>query len=179
MWFKNEGLVYFLIFSIILIFNKKLNLNFKLLYFVSILLIVISNFIIQKHLLGIYEVQAGTASDSLREINILLSNFNMILVKSFKIIFHSIIASIKYPSWILIFFSMFFIFYNKSIDDKVKYLIQCIVFNLLFLYGAFMTFSAIDYMLRLALDRLLFQTSGFYIIIFLLLLNKFHKKLSF
>ena len=90
MWFKNEGLVYFLIFSIILIFNIKLNLNFKLLYFVSILLIVISNFIIQKHLLGIYEVQAGTASDSLREINILLSNFNMNLAKSFKIIFHSI-----------------------------------------------------------------------------------------
>jgi len=179
MWFKNEGLVYFLIFSIILIVNIKINLNFKLLYFVSILLIVISNFIIQKHLLGIYEVQAGTASDSLREINILLSNFNMILVKSFKIIFHSIIASIKYPSWILIFFSIFFIFYNKSIDDKVKYLIQCIVFNLLFLYGAFMTYSAIDYMLRLALDRLLFQTSGFYLIIFLLLLNKFHKKLSF
>ncbi len=179
MWFKDEGLVYFLIFSILLILNIKINLNLKLFYYVSILLIIIFNFIIQIYLLGIYEVQAGTTSNSLKEINILLSNFDTIFIKSYKIVSHSIIASIKYLSWVLIFFSIFLISYEKKIDDKLKYLIQCLVFNLLFLYGAFMTFGAIDHMLSLALDRLFFQISGFYLIIFLLLINKFHKKLSF
>ena len=175
MWFKDEGIIYFLIFSFFLIINIKINIYSKLSFFSLVLILFIFNFLMQKYLLGIYELPSGR-DGNLIEINNLINNLGSFFEKSLKIIIHSIIASIKYLSWILIFFSMLLIFYKKMNNQVIKYLTQCLVINLLFLYISFMTFGSIDWMLGVALDRLFFQTSGFYLIIFLFLINKSNLK---
>lgn len=172
MWFKDEGLFYFLIFSLLLIINIKSNINYKLMYFLVIFSILLFNYLIQKYLMGVYELPSGTAEESFIEIKKIIFNFELFFVKSYKILLHMMIASIKYLSWILIAFSVLLFFYKKKLNDKIIFLTQCLIFNLLFLYTSFMTFRAIDYMLTVALDRLLFQTSGFYLILFILVLNK-------
>ena len=172
MWFKDEGLFYFLIFSPLLIINIKSNINYKLMYFLVIFSILLFNYLIQKYLMGVYELPSGTAEESFIEIKKIIFNFELFFVKSYKILLHMMIASIKYLSWILIAFSVLLFFYKKKLNDKIIFLTQCLIFNLLFLYTSFMTFRAIDYMLTVALDRLLFQTSGFYLILFILVLNK-------
>ena len=172
MWFKDEGLFYFLIFSLLLITNIKSNINYKLMYFLVIFSILLFNYLIQKYLMGVYELPSGTAEESFIEIKKIIFNFELFFVKSYKILLHMMIASIKYLSWILIAFSVLLFFYKKKLNDKIIFLTQCLIFNLLFLYTSFMTFRAIDYMLTVALDRLLFQTSGFYLILFILVLNK-------
>lgn len=178
MWFKDEGLIYFFIFSFLLILNIKIRIYLKLSFFTLVTSLLFFNFLIQEYLLGIYELPSiRTSRDgNLAEINILINNFQIFIEKLFKITVHSIIASIKYLSWMLIFFSLFLIFYKKMSNQVIKYSVQCLIINLLFLCSSFMTFGSIDWMLSVALDRLFFQTSGFYLIIFIFLFNKFDFK---
>lgn len=171
MWFKDEGLFYFLIFGVLLILNVKLTINLKICYLALIFSLLTFNFMTQKFLLGIYELPSGTASESLMVLNKLMFDFGLIFEKSFKILIHLIISSIKYLAIVLVIISLFTISLKKKFDIKIKYLVQCFLVNLIFLYTSFMTFGAIDYMLTVALDRLLFQTSGFYLIVSLFLIN--------
>ena len=83
-----------------------------------------------------------------------------------------IIVFIKHPLWIIIFLSIFIqIFLLKKIDVNIKYFLICLILNLLIIMGVYISQDNIDFMLRVTLDRVLFQTSGFYFIIFLNILN--------
>ena len=104
-----------------------------------------------------------------------LNNFNdiqLLLIRFFKILLNMIIVFIKHPLWIIIFLSIFIqIFLLKKIDVNIKYFLICLILNLLIIMGVYISQGNIDFMLRVTLDRVLFQTSGFYFIIFLNILN--------
>ncbi len=175
-WFKDEGLIYFLIFSCLIILFLNTSNNLKLSFFVSILGLVTLQFFLQKYLIGIYDFPQKT---SLSAIFTDLLNLEILFTKLFKIIFHCLIAFIKYPLWLIIFISIFFQFYMiKKFDPHTKYLLTCLVFNIIFIFIIFFTFKNFDFVLKVSLDRLLFQTSGFYIPLFLVLISnlKFLKK---
>ena len=55
-WFKDEGIIYFLIFSLLLIFFQKNTNNFKKMnYFFLVFGPIILQYILQKYLVGIYD----------------------------------------------------------------------------------------------------------------------------
>ena len=175
MWFKDEGLIYYTLFSLLLLLNIDIKTNLKFFYLFLVFFIILINFIIVKYLLGLYELPSGTASSLTLEITEMINNYKLIVTRSLDVILQLLIDSIKYPAWIIIFCSIFFLFYKRLIKDKIKFFIQCLILNILFLYTSFITFGSGDYMLSVAFDRLLFQTSGFYLNLGLMVLN-FKKK---
>ena len=87
---------------------------------------------------------------------------------------HFAISFIKYPLWLIIFVSSILqLFFIKKLEIQIKYFLLCILFNLGFVTSIFFTFELFDFMLRVSLDRLMFQTSGFYIALIFLTYNNF------
>ena len=170
-WFKDEGIIYFLIFSLLLIFFQNTNNFKKMNYFFLVFGLIILQYILQKYLVGIYDFpQKNNLTNIISDI----MNFEILFTKLFKIFIFVIIAFIKYPLWLIVLLSIFLKFLFSSIkDSRINYLLICLFLNLGFIFAAFFSFVGFDFMLRVSLDRLLFQTSGFYLIITLILINNF------
>ena len=169
-WFKDEGIIYFIIFTSTLILFLNVSNISKINFFFLILSLLILQFFLQKYLIGIYDFpQKNSLSDIFSEI----LNMNILLTKLSKIFLHCLIAFIKYPLWLIIFISIFFLSFSTKTDPNIKYLIICLSINMLFIFSIFFTFKSFDFMLKVSLDRLLFQTSGFYIPLFLFFIRNF------
>ena len=54
MWFKDEGIFYFLIFGSLLIIMQKCEIKFKLLYLFGIIFLIFAQHYLQKNVIGIY-----------------------------------------------------------------------------------------------------------------------------
>ena len=168
-WFKNEGKIYFIIFSITLIYLSNIDYYKKLLLTLLIISLAFTQYILQK-----YSIDIAITSETNFIINF-FQNFNdieLLLVKFFKILLNMAIAFIKHPLWIIIFFSVFIqIFFLRKVNPNMKYFLICLFLNLIIILGIYMGMKNIDFVLRVSLDRVLFQTSGFYFILFLNILN--------
>ena len=95
----------------------------------------------------------------------------------YKIIFitkHILISFIKYPIWLLIIPSYLFIFFNNQTDIKFLKIINIFGFlNIGLIYFVFLTtISNFEWLVKVTLDRMVFQTTGFYIILILICLDK-------
>jgi hypothetical protein len=168
-WVKDEGLVYFLIFSLLLTLFIDTITKYKLILIFSIFILTLIQYILQKYLIGLYDFPQ---MNSLNNMFLDLSNLSIIITKSFKILSHSIISFIKHPLWILIVISLFVFFQKKNILSlNIKYFLICLLFSYCFLFSVFFTFNNFDFMLRVSLDRLLFQNSGFFLMLFLIILK--------
>ncbi len=168
-WFKDEGLFYFIIFSslFILMINLSNQSKFTFLFFIIVLLLI--QYVLQKYLIGIYDFPEKI---SLTDIIFDITNFEILIIKLSKISFHIFVAFAKYSLWIVILISIFIkIFFKQKFNYIEKYFSMCLFFNLTFLIGIFFSFQNLDFMLRVSLDRLIFQTSGFYLILILLTLD--------
>jgi len=168
-WFKDEGIVYFLIFNLILI--KFLNIsNFSKINLIFCLIgLLILQYVLQKYLIGIYDFpQRTSVIDVLKDV----TNIKILFTKLSQIFIHCVIAFIKYPLWLIIIISIFVqLFFINKIETCSKYFLGCLLFNIAFIFSIFFTFNSFDFMLKVSLDRLLFQTSGFYIPLILLSLR--------
>ena len=104
----------------------------------------------------------------------MFNNFELLIFKILNISKHLIIGFVKYPLWLITILSLLLI-KSKNNKDKeiIKYFIYALVLNLIIIYPIYLNISSssYDFFLRVTLDRLLFQTSGFYLIIFIYLLN--------
>jgi hypothetical protein len=168
-WFKNEGIIYFLIFSILLILFLNFSIYTKISFLFFIIGLLLIQYFLQKYLIGIYDFPQKT---SLLDVWTDLINFKILFTKLSKIFIHCLIAFIKYPLWLIIFISVFIQFFIlKKIEINTKYFLFCLLFNLGFIVSIFFTFKSFDFLLKVSLDRLLFQTSGFYISLILLSFN--------
>ena len=171
MWFKNEGIFYLLIFGTLLIFFSNNSITSKLMLFILILSIIYLQKFLQENIIEIYGMNPQYFNSQI--INH-LSNFKLLIFNSIIITKHIFIASIKYPLWILIFFSFFLsdIFINNK-KSFVKYLFFAFLLNILFIYSIYLyTPITSELILSVTLDRIMFQTSGFYIPVLIFLLNK-------
>ena len=168
-WFKDEGLIYFFIFSSLFILIINLSNHSKVIFLSSIIALMLIQYFLQKYLIGIYDFPQKI---SLTNIISDITNPNILIIKLSKIVFHIFVSFAKYPLWILIFIPIIInIFFKKKFIFIERYFLFCLFFNLIFLIGIFFTFKSFDFMLRVSLDRLMFQTSGFYLIFILLTLD--------
>ena len=163
-WFKDEGVVYFIIFStlIILFLNKSLTTKFNFLLFILLLLLL--QYYLQKYVIGIHGFPHNNLSTIITE----LFNIKLFLNKIFDIFLGMLISFIKYPLWLLILFSIFLcLIFNKKLEKLNKLLLYGLILNLGFIFILFLSFGQESYQwyIKVTLDRLLFQTSGFYILL--------------
>jgi len=168
-WFKNEGKLYFILFSIVTIYMSNIQ-KYKKLFF----LFLVFFFIFLQSVLQNYLINASLLGQEALQINILkyINDIEFLFLKLFKIILNMIVVYIKHPLWIVIFLSIFIqIFLLKTTNLNTKYFLICLTLNLLSIIGVYASFDNIDLMLKLTLDRVLFQTSGFYLVIFFSVLN--------
>ena len=172
-WFKDEGLIYYLIFSSTLIFFLNSPTKNKILFVILLIFLWVVQYLLQKYLIGIYDFPQKI---SLAEIYNDLINIKIFITKIYKITLHILISFIKYPLWLLSIFSIIgLIFLKVKLDKTLQYYLSCLFFNIGFIYAIFFTFKNLDFFLKVSLDRLLFQTSGFYLIFLILILNKIKK----
>jgi len=170
LWFKDEGALYYFLFSITLVLVLNFS-NFEkfCLIFLIIFLFFIQYFL-QKNLIGIFDFPQ---KPSISLIIYDIKNLDIFFSKISKILIHFIIAFFKHPLWLLIFFSIIFnYFFNKNFKKLEKYFIICLFLNLCLFGAMFFTFRNFDAMLQVSLDRLLFQSSGFYLFMILISLLK-------
>tara|TARA_Y100000816_G_C25881845_1_gene460084 strand:- start:248 stop:718 length:471 start_codon:yes stop_codon:yes gene_type:complete len=141
----------------------------KLITLSLIIILILIQYILQKYIIGIYDFPQNT---SLKNVISDIINFEILIIKLSKIIFHIFVSFVKYPLWIVIFVPIIIkIFFKKKFNYNERYFLICLFFNLAFLIGIFFTFRNFDFMLKVSLDRLLFQTSGFYLVLILITLN--------
>ena len=167
MWFKDEGTFYFLIFGSLLIILNKNSLKTKTLLILIILLTIYAQHYLQRNVIGIYGFNSEFLSQA--TINQLL-DIKLLLIKFIAITKHIVISFIKYPLWIIILFSFTF---NKTYDFLTKYFLYAFILNIFFIYAVYLHDpNSYEFILSVTLDRVMFQTSGFYVLIFILMLNK-------
>ena len=173
-WIKTEGMVYsgFLII-IFLIYEMKLN-NFRkdyIKYFIP-LMIMLSIVIRLKVNISIHEDNIFLQRNF--NLTVLLdSTFSQFLYKMFLISLEIIKAFFKYPislfNIIIIFYSLYF---YKKIDLLIVFLLFFIL-NFIFIFATYLTTPAdLSWHLSTSLDKVLYQTCGFYFAVFSLLNKK-------
>ena len=86
------------------------------------------------------------------------------------------ISFIKYPLWIIIIVSFLFInIFQKN--SLIKYFFYALILNFIFIYAVYLNDPSpisnpsanellYEFVLKVTIDRVMFQTSGFYILIF-------------
>ena len=167
MWFKDEGAFYFLIFGSLLVLLNKVTLRSKIALISIIVLVMFIQQYLQKNIIGIYGFNVEfLGQNTMRQ----LLDMNLLLMKSIAITKHIFIAFIKYPLWLLVIFAL--IFYKEK-THLFKYLIYAFVLNIVFIYAVYLHDpGAHEFILSVTLDRVMFQTSGFYILAIIFVLNK-------
>ena len=117
-WFKSEGLIYFLIFGSLLVIINKATLKIKFHYFITIFFIVLLQYFLKQYIICIYESQH---SFNIKEFVYLFNNFELLIFKILNISKHLIIGFVKYPLWLITILSLLLI---KSKNNKDKEIIK-------------------------------------------------------
>ncbi len=162
-WIKNEGLLFFLFVLYYLSLSKTVNKKIYII-FLSLLLISFKFFIT----LEITENNVFNLSN----INFLFDE--IFFYKLFFIFKHFLIAVFKYPIW-LIFFLVLLI---CKITKKDRYIINFLIFSIFLILFIFLFTGPadnIEWYVTGALDRIIFQLSGFIVLFIVIKLREFWK----
>jgi hypothetical protein len=165
-WIKNEALFFSLILIFSLLLTAKLKNNEKIIFILgSLLIIILKSLIFWKFqtVLSSFEFQ-----DTFGEIN-LINILNKIKV----IIFYLTVYIIQIPIYLILAPVIFFIFFNFKIDNVKLYIFYFTLLNFLFIIIAFLfAMQDVEWQARVGMKRVLFETSGFYLISLLYLIKK-------
>lgn len=160
-WTKAEGFVYSLIVLILLLFSP---INYKKKLFTNILILTL---IIAKYLIYYFtEFNLDPRPDSYSLDYILNLDFMTALSKLKAIILFLIYYLTVNEIMILNLLILALIYYiNYKNLDSIKFTYIFLLLNFIFLLGAYILTSLdTEYYIRTTMDRLIFSTSGFYLI---------------
>ncbi len=166
LWSKQEGLAYITILQIVFLTTKYISVKKKIisiLFFIS--LILFKTNLSFNHLFD----------DPHFNFNEILNfNFDLMIYKFLFISKHILISFIKYPIWILIFVTYFYLIFTKSLKQNFLNKIYLFGFlNLTLIYFVFLTTTSdFEWLVKVTLDRMVFQTTGFYLVLFSIFFNK-------
>ena len=175
MWIKNESSVLIMIFLLSFLMIKKFKINYKIFFSIAFLILLLSKYILFSYLGLSHDIQSGNY-EYFRIENL----FEFVNVKRFILISQYLIYGffemLIYP------LSIFFLIILFKLDKKNKFynfLLYSFIFSIVFLYSAFILNSfPLEWVLWTALNRIMFQTSAFFIILIPLFYNFLLKKYS-
>ena len=170
-WIKQEGLIYFTFLTLILILFEKSTKN-KIVFLIFTLILLINYFLLRNYLIG--EIQFDQKLDF--KIFKLL-DFNFVINILSSLIFNMIAAMLKYPIWLLILFFIFISLFTKKYLHEMRYIYFFLVLNLIFIFFIIfysclnLNFETCSLIMRVSMDRILYQSSGFYLVWIIYLFN--------
>ena len=159
MWFKDEGLFYFIIIISMYTFYQKKKFN-KLFLLFSMFFLIFLQYMCQKYIINVYALQEPIENINFFEIFDFIFLFERIILIS-KYFFISII---KYPIWLLILISLYFL--KKNHENKI---VNFFIYKLIIFYSFLFLIYILhpqtsEFLLSVTLERLLFQISGFFML---------------
>jgi hypothetical protein len=183
-WIKQEGFFWFILLMLVLIFVQETKMK-KLLHLFNLLLLVFVFFTIK----FIFYESASFAYQSFNLKTLIPFFLSAEMFQIFiDITYYILVSFLKYPIWILIIMFFLIIGFNKNNLRSFKYFYLFFFLNIIFLYAlmfhAYLVKASINeistfyLVLKVSLDRIVLQSSGFYILLMILILNKaiFRKK---
>ena len=169
LYFKDEGMIYLIIIFLTLQFFLKTNLQ-KIFLMFGLILSVSIQFFLEKNIIGVYGFQEQISIDFEAILNI-----NFLITNSILIFKYILISFFKYPLWIVIFFSLY-VLIKENFEKKKMYLLSFFIFTILGFYCLLYTIhpQSSEFLMKVTLDRLIFQTSGFFMIYVIITFNKIY-----
>jgi hypothetical protein len=181
-WIKQEGFFWFILLILVLILIQKTKKK-KLIHLFNLFLLIIIffslKFLFYENTNFAYQVFDLKVLKSL-----------LLSIEIFKIFidisYYIIVAFLKYPIWIIIVFAFTIIGFEKNNFKVYKYFYLFLFFNIIFLYAlmfhAYLVkvslneLSTFYLVLRVSLDRIVLQSSGFFLPFVILILDKIFLK---
>ena len=166
---KNEGL--FLLGFILFIILFFGNLNFKQ----KKLVVLVSVFLISTRFIILYFLNPELESFEFEK-TFSYSFFENLYLNIKTISFYSIVYSLSLPLIMLSLLILLLNIYLFKIDKIQLFIIFYLLLNVLFIYAAFMlTMENVYWQVRVGLKRVMFESSGFYLLTIVYLFNKIKK----
>ena len=169
-WFKDEALFYYIIIALVIILSSTIKYKHKIVTTILVFLFPFTQFIIQKYIVGTYGFQADIIHSSLLE----LLDPKIFFIKILLISKYIFISFIKYKIWFLNLISLLIIFIiDKKLFTFLKPWVAILILNFILIYAIYLhTPYNLEFLLKVTLDRLLFQTSAVYLVFPLYLFRK-------
>ena len=165
-WIKNEALFFSLILIFSLLLTAKLNKKEKIIFILGSIIIITLKFLVYwrfQTTLSSFEFQ-----NTFNEIK-LVSIINKLKI----IIFYLIVYTIQIPIYLISALLIFFIIFNYKMDNMKLYIFFFSLLNFLFIIVAFLfAMQDVEWQSKVGMKRVLFETSGFYLISLLYLTKK-------
>ena len=160
-WIKQEGFIYFVIMSFIVILFEKQKKK-KIYFMITFFALTIIYFFLKNYFNGVSGFNQSINLNSLSTENFYL------MFKIFKdITFNVFVAIYKYPIWIVIFIIILLSILNKKNISEFKYFYLFLILNILFVYSVVfyscfnIGLSECRLIMRVSMDRIIYQISGF------------------
>ena len=169
-WTKNEGIFYglFLFFSLFVTFNFS-KLDKKVIIF-GILMILL----IRVLLFTYYDTELNQTYFQMKETIILDSS--LLTYKAKIITFYILIYITQNPIYLITIPTLLYIIYKYPRNDIINFLICFLILNFFFIYLTYMfKMNEVELLVRASMERLIFQTSGFYFLIIIIYINNYTK----
>jgi hypothetical protein len=169
-WVKNEGIFYAFFIGIIYLFTSPQLLITKFI-FTGIILINIIRILFVKFILESGQIFQDPVTSEVLFKNII--DVRELIFRICYISFYLVRSMFYYPIILITFICLIFFFkYIKYLHDKKIYYIF-FFFNLFFIYTIYITTtSPFVWQMQTSMNRLLLQTSGFYLFLLVDLLNQ-------
>ena len=174
-WTKAEGFVYSIIILILILFSS-INYKQKFLTTISILAFIISKYLIYYFT----EFNLDPRPDSY-SFNYILNLDFMIILSKLKIIILFLIYYLSTNEVMILNLITLALFYyiNYKNLNTLKFIYIFLLLNFLFILVAYIFINLnTEYSVRTTMDRIVFSTSGFYLISVIHFLNLFNKKIK-
>ena len=166
-WIKAEGIVFGLIIGLITLFNKKIFFREKVIIFLSFVFIIV----IKNYIYFYYGFETNSQPYNFKEL--LLFSFENIYYRFEKIIIYLGFYSLKNPIFLFGIILLFFLNYSKKNKILLKNYNLYFIFNIIFIFSAYLLRDLeIVYSLKTTLERIVFTSSGFYVYLIVLFINK-------
>ena len=165
-WIKNEATFFGLILIYSLLFTSELNRREKVIFIMGSLLIIIVKLLI------FWKFQMTLTSfefeNTFNEISL-----TGLINKTKIIIFYLVAYIIQIPIYLISALAIFFMIFNYKLDNLKLYILYFGLLNFFFIIIAFLfAMEDVEWQSRVGMKRVLFQTSGFYLISILYLIKK-------
>ena len=169
LWVKNEGLFLLGFILFVILFFGNLNLKQKKLLLLGSILLITVRFIILYFL--------NTELESFQfEKTFSYSFFENLFLNLKTISFYSIVYALSLPLILLSLLTLLLNVYLFKIDKIQLFIIFYLILNVLFIFAAFMlTMEDVEWQVRVGLKRVMFESSGFYLLTIVYLFNKIKK----
>ena len=179
-WTKQEGVIFSLFFVLILLLNNFFSNNQKIYFSLSIILLLFFNSYfsislssnenyLRSFFVSLISNEGNFFSSFKFDILVILRNFFYITLYIFK-------AFIKYPIWLIILPIFIFLIYKRDRSPIYQKILIFGIMNIILIFYVF-SFHSSDFfwLLKVTLDRVVFQTTGFYCIVIILFFKKYYK----